>query len=117
MALLVEDITTSPDGSGVVLIRCGKTDQEGRGAEVWLSPRTMDQLGTWLSAAGITAGPIFRSVNKGGRVGARALPAGEVSRILKALAARAGLDPAAICDSAWKKDPVEGVIGVQKGPL
>jgi hypothetical protein len=21
------------------------------------------------------------------------------------------------CDSAWKKDPVGGVIGVQKGPL
>ena len=25
--------------------------------------------------------------------------------------------PALACESAWKKDPLRGVIGVQKGPL
>jgi hypothetical protein len=33
----------------------------------------VDALRAWLSAAGITSGPIFRSVNRHGQVGADAL--------------------------------------------
>ena len=38
------DISYAEDGSGVALIRYSKTDQEGAGAYVWLSPDTMKAL-------------------------------------------------------------------------
>ena len=38
VALNLEDIHFSEDGSGTVLIRKSKTDQEGQGAERWISP-------------------------------------------------------------------------------
>ena len=38
------DIFHAKDGSGIALIRFSKTDQEGDGAYVWLSPDTMDAL-------------------------------------------------------------------------
>ena len=44
----------------------------------------------WIAAAGIEAGPRFRGVLKGGRV-AGALDAGEVARIFKSMAGKAGL--------------------------
>ena len=47
-------------------------------------------------AARIDEGPVFRPVNKAGVVGATALAGGEVPRILKRLAKRAGLDSATI---------------------
>jgi 6-phosphogluconate dehydrogenase (decarboxylating) len=37
--------------------------------------------------------------------------------ISAALFTRFGSRGEADCDSAWKKDPLGGVIGVQKGPL
>ena len=42
-----------------------------------------------LSASGIDGGPLFRSLRKDGTVGGR-LPAGQVARIYKAMAGRAG---------------------------
>jgi integrase len=51
-------------------------------------------LKAWLEAAGITAGPIFRSVKKGGRVAGRRLSAQSVADLVKSYAERVGLDPA-----------------------
>ena len=95
VALLLEDVTWAADGSATVLIRCGKTDATGQGEVRWLSPRTTTRLRAWLAAARITEGPIFRAVNKGDAVGA-VLTAGDVVRIFKRLATRAGLDPAKV---------------------
>jgi hypothetical protein len=50
-------------------------------------------LKAWLAAGSITAGPIFRSVKKGGAVAGR-LPAQSVADIVKTYAERVGLDPA-----------------------
>jgi site-specific recombinase XerD len=93
--LIVADLQPAEDGSGTVLIARSKTDQEGQGSVGYLAPRTMAALGAWLGAAGITEGPLFRGVHRAGRLG-RALEPGEVARIFKKLAARAGLDPAAV---------------------
>ena len=95
VALQVEDVTFAADGSATVLIRRSKTDQAGQGEVRWLSPRAVTYLRQWLAAVGITEGAIFRAVNKAGKAG-DALAASEVSRILKRLAGRAGLDPAAV---------------------
>ncbi len=55
----------------------------------------MSRVRVWLQAAGISKGPIFCAVNKGGVVGDR-LDAGSMSRILKKLAPAADLDPAEV---------------------
>jgi integrase len=50
-------------------------------------------LRTWLIAANITAGPLFRPVGKGQRVQNTRLSDRSVAKIIKGLAGRAGLDP------------------------
>jgi site-specific recombinase XerD len=95
VALDVADLTTGEDGAGTVRIRRSKTDQEGQGAVQWLSPGTVAAVRAWLTAAGIEAGAIFRPVHRSGFIGDR-LDGGEVARILKAMAKRAGIDPATI---------------------
>ena len=50
---------------------------------------------SWLEAATITEGPVFREVKKGGRVQAVPLSAFSAAQLVKAYAERAGLDPAA----------------------
>jgi integrase len=51
-------------------------------------------LRAWLEAAGITIGPVFRSVDRHGRIGDR-MSARAVADVVKAHAEAAGLDPAA----------------------
>jgi site-specific recombinase XerD len=53
----------------------------------------VEAVQTWLEAAGICEGPVFRSVAKGGRVLPTALTPHSVAEIVKAYASRAGLDP------------------------
>jgi site-specific recombinase XerD len=96
VALEVADLEFAADGTGTVLIRRSKTDQVGAGQVCWLAQHTVHMLRRWLDAAGITAGPIFRSVSRTGVVGSTALASGEVSRILKRLAKQAGLEPSAV---------------------
>jgi site-specific recombinase XerD len=48
-----------------------------------------------LAAAGITEGPVFRPIGKGGRLCARRLAPQSVALIVKSYAARLGLDPGA----------------------
>ena len=95
VALLVEDVSFAEDGSGTVLVRRSKTDAQGQGATLWLSPITVIALRRWLSEAGIVEGPLFRSVDRGSNVGG-VLDAGDVARRFKVMARRAGLNPKAI---------------------
>jgi site-specific recombinase XerD len=53
----------------------------------------MTAVRAWRDAAGIATGPLFRSIRKGGKVGAR-LTDQSVADIVKKHAARVGLDPA-----------------------
>jgi integrase len=48
-----------------VHIRQSKTDQTGEGAEVDIPTPAADAVRAWLTAAGITSGPIFRPFNRG----------------------------------------------------
>jgi hypothetical protein len=81
-----------------VRIRC-KTDQEGQGAEVaglrGCRLRPVEAAQSWLAAAEISAGPVFRAVALGGRVSDEALADDSASRIVKRYARRVGLDVAA----------------------
>jgi integrase len=90
VGLLREDLQVEADGFGTLVIRRGKTDQEGAGAVAPVTPDAMRHLLAWTDAAGIADGPLFRAVLKGGRIGG-ALDAGEVGRVFKAMARAAGL--------------------------
>jgi integrase len=98
VALELRDIAFTTDGLEVTLRR-SKTDQEGAGRLVALSysgnPSAcpVRALRTWLSAAVITEGPLFRSVTRHGKVSARALSDKSVSDIVKRSVAAVGLDP------------------------
>ncbi len=90
VALQVADVTTDRGGSASLLVRRAKTDPEGGGAMLYLHFDTVKLVREWLGASGIGGGPLFRSMRKDGIVGG-ALPAGQVPRIYRAMAARAGL--------------------------
>jgi integrase len=97
VGLDVEDCTFSRDGLTINLRR-SKTDQEGQGRKVGIpygsNPETcpVRVLQSWMEEAGISAGPLFRSLNRHGRVKAGRLAGLDVARVLKKLAQRAGLD-------------------------
>ena len=95
VALDIADISYDSDGSGTVMIRRSKTDQNGEGHELYLSPPAITRLRRWIDTAGLTEGALFRAVDKAGRPGDR-LQAAEVSRIVKRLARKAGLSDAAV---------------------
>jgi len=95
VALDCEDIEESEAGVRIA-IRHSKTDQEGQGATIAIVRGSIAcpvaALKAWREAAGITTGPVFRSIRKGGKIGAR-LTAQSVADIVKANAERVGLDP------------------------
>jgi site-specific recombinase XerD len=97
VALTIADLVEAPDGYRV-LIRHSKTDQEGQGQEIAIPRgyrlRPVEAVQTWLAAAEINDGPVFRPVLKGSRIQATALAAHAVAAIVKRYAVRAGLDPA-----------------------
>jgi site-specific recombinase XerD len=93
--LKVNDIEWRPKGI-VLQIRRSKTDQEGRGAEIPIPRGSKLQpvaaLSAWLEASSLTDGPIFREVDRHGRVGAKALTGRSVARIVKRAIRAIGLD-------------------------
>jgi integrase len=96
VALNVEDIEETKDGLKVT-IRRGKTDQEGQGATIAI-PRgavacPAAAFKAWICIAGITNGPVFRPIAKGERLKHGRLTDRSVAKIVKAHAARVGLDP------------------------
>jgi site-specific recombinase XerD len=96
VALDVEDLEESELGFKVT-IRHSKTDQEGAAQTIAIVRGSVAcpvaALKAWLEAAGITKGPLFRAVRKGGAVTAR-LSAQSVADLVKSYAERVGLDPA-----------------------
>jgi site-specific recombinase XerD len=96
VALTVADVERHAKGL-VVHVRRSKSDQEGRGlAKAIPHGRKLNviaALDAWLTAAGITSGPVFRGVNPDRQcVKAERLSDRQVARIVKARCAAIGLD-------------------------
>jgi integrase len=93
----IEDIEQAAEGLRVT-IRHSKTDQEGRGTVIAIPWGTVacpvKALKAWIEVAGITTGPVFCPIAKGGRLQNCRLTDRSVAKIVKVHAARAGLDPA-----------------------
>ncbi len=90
----VADLSFEAEGLRVHT-RHSKTDQEGRGQEIATSRgtklRPVNALEEWLQAGRIESGPMFRSIDPHGRMGA-ALSAQSVAMITKHQAEAVGLD-------------------------
>jgi site-specific recombinase XerD len=95
VALDVADVEETEAGLRLT-IRCSKTDQEGQGVTIAIARGDVacpvKALREWLGAAGIEAGPLFRPINKAGRVARSRLTDRSVANIVKAYAERAGFD-------------------------
>ncbi|HUD98327.1 MAG TPA: site-specific integrase [Bryobacteraceae bacterium] len=95
-ALRIEDLETTPDG---LIVRLGrsKTDPEGQGRPVALPFGSDSQtcpvraVRTWLEQAGIANGPLFRAIDRFGRLNERALHPDSVGYLVKRAAGQAGL--------------------------
>ena len=101
VALTVADIVREAEGL-VVTVRRSKMDQEGRGARKGIPYAStpalcpVRALEAWLEAASIAAGPLFRRIDRHGKVHARALNDRSVARIVQCVAGRVGIDPSRV---------------------
>ncbi|MGO4884679.1 MAG: site-specific integrase [Bryobacteraceae bacterium] len=99
VGLNVDDCAFGNDGLTVTLRR-SKTDQIGAGRKVGIpygsNPETcpVRTMQAWMEQAGVSGGPVFRSINRHGQVGPGRLSGIDVARVVKKLAQRAGLDSA-----------------------
>jgi integrase len=94
----LHEIAFGKKGAIVHLPR-SKTDQDGVGRKVGIpfgkhaETCPVQALRRWIVAAGIKKGPIFRGVDRHGRVAERGLARGSVGWVLKQAAKRAGMNP------------------------
>jgi integrase len=99
VGLDVDDLAAAPEGY-VIHLRSSKTDQEAAGRAVPMvygtDPRycPVRAVRAWTTAAGLQAGPLFRPVNRHGRVLGRRLSAQSVALIVKTHMGRLGHPPA-----------------------
>lgn len=97
VGLDVADLDAVREGL-IVVLRRSKTDQDGCGRRIgiphargrWCPVRCVNE---WLAVAEISSGPLFRSLRKGGGIGAQRLSTEAVSRLIKRHVHRNGLDP------------------------
>ncbi len=93
VALTMADLVEAPDGYRVLILH-SKADQEGQGQEIAIPrgyrPRPVEAVQTWLAAAEINDGPVFRPVLKGSRIQATTLAAHAVAAIVKRYAVGPG---------------------------
>src|ERR1017187_9416770 len=97
VALNAADVAVTREGL-VVTIRRSKTDQEGEGRKIGipyashLETCPVRSLQDWLEKSGITEGPLFRPIDRFGRMASIRLSAAAVGEIVKRYAAAVGLD-------------------------
>jgi integrase len=98
VALNVTDLEPLPGGLRIS-IRRSKTDQEGQGKAIGIPFGSIDcpveAVRTWLAASGIIQGPIFRSIDRRGRLSGKRLSGRSVANIVKKYAKLAGWEPEA----------------------
>ena len=95
--ITMDDLEFNRDGL-TIMLKYGKKDQESQGYKKGIpygsNPETcpVRSLQDWLQVSNTTAGPLFRSINRHGKVGITALSDQSVSLIVKKLVKKAGLD-------------------------
>jgi integrase len=90
VAIDLQDFSFMEDGSGRVMIRRSKTDQEGEGSLAYLSPDTVEYLQAWLKVSAIGSGAVFRRLIGRGRIGPR-LQVDAIAQMFKRVAEFVGM--------------------------
>ena len=90
-AVTVAHFRQEEDGTGRLLVPKSKTDQEGRGTDLFLRACTMRRVSVWTDAAGIRSGPLFLAVRKGGKIQTAALSVESIRAIIQRWAKAAGV--------------------------
>ena len=75
VAVQLADLTVEPDGSGRLTVHRSKTDQEGKGAVLYVGEATMRRIAAWRDAVGLDDGPLFRRIRRGDKVQTSAITA------------------------------------------
>ena len=91
VAIDCEHITTEADGTERLEIHQSKTDQEGKGASLYLTTRTIEAIRQLQARAGYTAGPLFRRMLKGDHMSNNRLTVDGARLAIKASARQAGI--------------------------
>ena len=97
VALDAADVAVAREGL-VVRIRRSKTDQEGEGRKIGipyashLETCPVRSFQDWLEKSGITEGPLFRPIDRFGKMASIRLSAAAVADIVKRYVAAVGLD-------------------------
>ena len=84
-ALDVGDVQAEADGSGRLFVGASKTDQEGRGAVLYLGAPTVSRVNAWLAAAGHRDGRVEGDPG-------RRLSVNAIRRIIRSRAAAVGIE-------------------------
>ena len=90
VSLRVEDIELLSDKGASILLRKSKTDQHGCGKWIHLNAETANAIESWISAANINSGYVFRGIRGTAEI-SNSLCESRIARIYKTLARRAGL--------------------------
>jgi site-specific recombinase XerD len=97
VGLDTSDVSLQPQGL-LITLRRSKTDQEGAGRSVGV-PQGINAVTcpvrayqTWIKAAGIQTGPVFRPIDRHGNVGTRRLTGESAAAVVKRSVAAIGLD-------------------------
>ena len=98
VALDCDDVERVRQGL-ILTLRRSKTDQEGAGRKIGIPfGRTRHcpvlALDRWLAVSGIEAGPVFRPIDRHGRIASERLSGEAVSLIVKERVVAASIDPA-----------------------
>lgn len=120
VGIQLEEIERRPGGV-LIHLNQSKSDQEGKGTVIPVPNgkrlRPIEALDAWLTAAGIASGPVFREVDRHGRVGAGALSDRSVARIVKRAIKAAGLDEAAFSSHSMRAGFVTEALDRRADPL
>jgi integrase len=98
-AIDVEHLRFTADGLVLTLPR-RKTDQLGEGTEIGIpfghDPQTcpVHAAKAWIATAGLTSGPLFCSISRGGNVKALRMTDRDIARVIQGAVALAGYDAA-----------------------
>jgi len=93
-SLRVEDFSIGPDGASIILLCQSKADQTREGVVLRLDHETTLAINRWLRLANISDGYLLRGI-VGDRINESMYP-GQINRVFKSLALKAGLNPANI---------------------
>jgi len=92
VGLQVGDVRQLDADTWLYALGTTKTDTAGTRREKPLRGQAAHALAAWLAAAPAAQGPLFRRMYRGGKVGASALSADQVARIVQRRAKLAGLE-------------------------